>query len=211
MRGFAHRLIPKKGLDELVVRPKVLAQLRSIVQLEKSRAVLFGLWGFSDDRQSAQGTSCLFWARRGAGAMKAAEAIGFEVAKPVKVVDIVRLLSNKDSSKSTTGGAPGGHTVGGKSEGEVVILNVFTEARLMDAVLVLEGFEFKLGDRKGGGGGGDDNMHKMRMLLHEMARFPGIVVLMMSSKEGIDYFVDHLDPELVATLKFFVEFKVIPC
>ena len=67
MRGFAHRLIPKKGLDELVVRPKVLAQLRSIVQLEKSRAVLFGLWGFSDDRQSAQGTSCLFWARRGAG------------------------------------------------------------------------------------------------------------------------------------------------
>ena len=47
------------------------------------RSVLFGQWGFGSTEQ--QGLTCLFHGAPGTGKSLAAEAIGYEVGKPLKV------------------------------------------------------------------------------------------------------------------------------
>ena len=42
-----------------------------------------------------QGTTALFWGPSGTGRSRSAEAVGFELGKPLKVVDLPRLLSGR--------------------------------------------------------------------------------------------------------------------
>ena len=55
------------------------------------RSVLFGQWGFGSTEQ--QGLTCLFHGAPGTGKSLAAEAIGYEVGKPLKVATYKLLLS----------------------------------------------------------------------------------------------------------------------
>jgi len=181
--------------------------------MEKARAVLFGQWGFDTmggDMRARQGTTALFWGLTGTGRTRAAEALGFELGKPLKVVDLPHLLSAATStSTQNTGGTPGGFTKG--SRGRRTVQSLFNETRLADAILVLDGFVLQTGEGAGGGGGGggsQGNVASLDTVLREMGRFPGVVVLMVSCNSPLDVFVHRLNTDLVRALKFLVEFRL---
>jgi SpoVK/Ycf46/Vps4 family AAA+-type ATPase len=95
MMEFDERVVPKAGLDDLIASDSVKKNLEEMVSLEKARGILFSSWGFSDDMRDRQGTTALFWGPSGTGRSRAAEALGFELGKPLKVVDMPRLLVEK--------------------------------------------------------------------------------------------------------------------
>ena len=89
------KVIPRGGLSDLIVAESVTAKIQENVNLEKARGILFGSWGYDDDMLARQGTTALFWGPSGTGRSRSAEAIGFELGKPLKVVDLPPLLSEK--------------------------------------------------------------------------------------------------------------------
>ena len=192
MVEFNERVVPQAGLNELVVGENVLEQLREMVSLEKARGILFGSWGFDNDMRARQGTTALFWGPSGTGRSRSAEAIGFELGKPLKVVDLPRLLSERKGD--------------GDSGNAAAARNVFKEARLMDAVLVLDGFSLQT-EQEGGGGTATDS-RILNIVIREMTRFPGVVIMMIDTPGSLDTFVSRIDKSLIKGLKFLVEFQL---
>lgn len=93
------------------------------------RAVLFGQWGFA--RRNYQNLTILLHGPPGTGKSVLAEAIGYEVGKPLKVANCGELLSKwvGESSKN--------------------IDAIFQEARQSDAILVFDEAEGLFGQRTG--------------------------------------------------------------
>lgn len=193
MVEFDERVLPRAGLDELIASDTIKEQLKQIISLEKARGILFGSWGFDDDMRSRQGTTALFWGASGTGRSRAAEAIGFELGKPLKVVDMPRLLDEKKCRRQ------------GDEETKSV-REIFQEARLMDAVLVLDGFSLHPESNSHSGSSGDPRI--LNLVVREMTRFPGVVIMMVDTSGSLDVFVSRLDKGLMSGLKFLVEFKM---
>jgi SpoVK/Ycf46/Vps4 family AAA+-type ATPase len=192
MVDFDERVLPRAGLEELIVSDSIKEQLQQIVSLEKARGILFGSWGFDEDMRSRQGTTALFWGASGTGRSRAAEAVGFELGKPLKVVDMSRLLEEKKGRQGV--------------EEAKSVREMFQEARLMDAVLVLDGFSLRPDSNGNSGSAGDPRV--MNLVVREMTRFPGVVIMMVDTSGSLDVFVSRLDTGLKSGLKFLVEFKV---
>mmetsp|Transcript_43787 Transcript_43787/g.121200 ORF Transcript_43787/g.121200 Transcript_43787/m.121200 type:complete len:237 (-) Transcript_43787:152-862(-) len=115
--------------------------------------------------------------------------MAFDLGRPLRQVHFAQLLG-------------GGGT--GKGGREAVGL-LFREARLADAVLLISGLE------SGGGAHGEGSREEERalaLLLHEMARFPGVVALTCASAVPFDAAVHTLSPELVRALKAVVQFTL---
>ena len=91
------------------------------------RAVLFGQWGFA--KRNHQGLTILLHGPPGTGKTMAAESIGYEVGKPLKVINCGELLS-KWVGESTKN-----------------IDAIFQEARHQDAILVFDEAEGLFGQR----------------------------------------------------------------
>lgn len=70
MKTFTHRVVPKTGMDDLILSSGMREKMDAIVTFEKARAVLLGQWGFQQERL---GTACLFWGPHGTGKSSAAE------------------------------------------------------------------------------------------------------------------------------------------
>lgn len=238
MRSFSHRVVPRAGLDGLVVSKEIGKQLQGLVGLEKARSVLFGEWGFGDEPsgsssssnganpsaegqgqgqgrgQHQQATTALFWGPSGTGKSAAAEAIGFEVGRPLKVVSWTQL-----AERAVGGGglwfSGGGGLVDdeGRDRG---VRAVFDDARLMDAIVVIEDVPpevFALAGRPPAGmgvgmGGGGGVVGMVRDLFWHTARFPGTVILTVACPQPLTA-ARHalgLDPLLLQRFRFVVEF-----
>lgn len=85
MKSFSHRVVPKSGLDALVLPDTIREQLQAVVCLEKARGVLFGVWGFGDSFRLRQSTTVLLWGPPGTGKSTATEALGYETGRALKV------------------------------------------------------------------------------------------------------------------------------
>jgi SpoVK/Ycf46/Vps4 family AAA+-type ATPase len=193
MMEFDERVVPQAPLEELITSDDVKKELEEMVNLEKARGILFGSWGFNDDMRGRQGTTALFWGPSGTGRSRAAEALAFNLGKPLKVVDMPRLLVER---KGRRHGSSGG--------GNTTVREVFQEARLMDAILVLDGFSLQ---PDSGGSGVADDTCLLNLVVREMTRFPGVVIMMVETSGSLDVFVSRLDKGLLCGLKFLVEFK----
>ena len=198
MLDFEERVVPESALNELITADSTMESLREIVSMEKARSVLFSQWGFDrvgGNMRARQGTTALFWGLTGTGRSSAAEAVGFEMGKPLKVVDLPGLLWEESSR---------GH----EKKAVTMVREIFSEARLMDAVLVLDGYELDIGAGAGVGSGGQEQSTIMNLVIREMARFPGVVIMMLTTSASLDVFVSRLDKALVRGLKFIVEFQL---
>lgn len=191
------RLVPSRSLDDLVVKPPLLGALRSLVALERARLVIAGgLWGDDESGGGERsvhtprgGTTALFWGPPGCGKRAAAEALAFELGRPVKLVHLAQLLSGeaRRGAKANDG-----------------VASLFREARLADAVLVITGV-----DGEGGGlQGGSAEPKLLELLLHETARYPGVVLLCCSSYDKYDAVVHALAPTLLAAMRAVVQFEL---
>ncbi|KAE9017958.1 hypothetical protein PR003_g13684 [Phytophthora rubi] len=195
MKTFDHRVVPTSGLDELIVEDSVKDKLRRVVQFEKARSVIYGQWGFDFGQSNKQqkGVSVLICGPPGIGKLNAAKSIGFEIGRPLKVVNFGQLAA--DSA----------------SETRKALRAVFDDARLMDAVLVLTGFE-SFGSHIEGGVIPIDSLEsspRFRMevmrLLELMDTFPSTTILLANVDRSAASSL--VQSEFCRRLKFVVEMR----
>ena len=64
----------------------------TLIGLEQARPVLQTEWGFSEGYARRGGVTALFWGPPGAGKRTAAEALAFELGKPIRIVHFAALV-----------------------------------------------------------------------------------------------------------------------
>lgn len=185
MIDFDRRVVPTRGLEDVVLPDNLKSSLTEIVEYGKAQAILFGQWGFQKQHGTSKGIAALFHGPPGTGKTMAAEAIGYDLGKPLKVVNCAQLISK---------------WVG---ESQKNIEAVFDEARQVDAVVVFDEAEGLFGSRAdtGGDGAGRHDSMNVGILLHHIETFPGVVVVITNMRERID-------PAFFRRFKFVMEFPV---
>jgi len=175
MRSFDRRIIPKSGLDSLVCNDALLKRLQSVVDFEKSKTVLYSQWGFGGSTafsggQPEIGSCVLFYGPPGTGKSLAAQAVGFEVGRPLKVVNSANVV---DKYVGETG----------KN-----IEKIFVEARAMEAILVFDEAEGLFGRRSADASSSVDKHSNLDggLLLYWLEHYPGLCILTTNTKEAID-------------------------
>ncbi|KAL1496902.1 hypothetical protein AB1Y20_014482 [Prymnesium parvum] len=169
MSNFDRGVVPRYGLENVILPSSVKEKLKQIVNYQKAQAVLFGQWGFEKQHGRAQGISALFHGPPGTGKTMAAEAIGFDVGRPLLVVNCAQLIDKYvgESAKN--------------------IERVFDEAKNQDAVLVFDEAEGLFAERSNDGGSTNrhDNLN-VGVLLHHMETFSGVVVAITNRYAQVD-------------------------
>lgn len=196
MKTFDHRVVPTTGLDALIAEDGVKTTLQQVVHFEKARSVIYGQWGFDfgEAKSKQKGVSVLLCGPPGVGKVAAAKAIGFEVGRPLKLVHVAQLQAET------------------LAETRRAVRAVFDDARLMDAVVVLEGFE-AFGSMVEGSSSSSmmDAMDSPRVrlevqrLLETMDSFPGITVLVATVASAQVASLKH--SEFAGRVKFVVEMR----
>jgi len=175
MRSFERRIVPRSGLECLVCGPKLRAKLQEVIDFEKSKTVLYGQWGFGgrtafSGGQPEIGSCVLFYGPPGTGKSLAAQAIGFEVGRALKVVNAANVV---DKYVGETG----------KN-----IEKVFAEARAMEAILVFDEAEGLFGRRNADASSSVDKHANLDsgLLLYWLEHYPGLCILTTNAKDAID-------------------------
>jgi len=177
MNEFDRRVVPTKGLADLILKENIEKILKEIVNYSKAAKVLYAHWGFDDKIQ--RGSIVIFHGDRGNGKTSAAQALGYELGKPLKEINTGEIFSRY---------------VGGSSK---QMESIFKEAREMDAILVLAEAEVIFGHKVYRS---SQYSNELTSLLYHMERFPGIIILISTKLENIDL-------SLFNSLKFILEFS----
>lgn len=87
MVDFERRVIPKTGIQELVLESRILSQVQLILASGKTRKFISTQWGFGSQGNLAHssGITCLICGSPGSGKTALAYAIAFELGQPIKV------------------------------------------------------------------------------------------------------------------------------
>jgi hypothetical protein len=67
MIEFDRRIVPTRGLDDVVVNGSLKSSLSDIVNFGKAQSILFGQWGFYKQHGESNGLSALFCGPSGTG------------------------------------------------------------------------------------------------------------------------------------------------
>ncbi|KAJ6241738.1 atpase [Anaeramoeba flamelloides] len=184
MTDFSRRVVPQRGMEALILPKETENILNEIVNSEKARQILYN-WGFDKKIGFERGTTCLFIGMPGTGKTLAAEAVGFEVGKPLKVINAAELLSKwvGDTPKN--------------------IDALFQEATTNDSILVFDEAEGLFGKRHQEQSNSTDRYANIDvgLLLYHMEKFSGICILCTNIPEAID-------KAFFRRMKFIVEFKL---
>jgi len=179
---LADATIPRGGLSRLVVPPAVAAALRDLIGVEKSRRTLVGQWGFAGEADRGLGASALFHGLPGTGKSLAAEAVAYELGQTLKRVNAAQVLSMW------------------VSEGAKNIQALFREAQGQDAVLLFDEADALFATRTAVGSSTDRYANvDTSILLQEIERYPGVVILTTNLLEVVDDAFNR-------RLRFIVEF-----
>ncbi len=93
MSNLERLKVPHTGLDSIVLPQTEKDKLKEVVNIEKSRKVLKGQWGFDEVFPEHNGVAVLFHGPSGTGKTITAEAIAYEMGKKVKIVNYSQVLS----------------------------------------------------------------------------------------------------------------------
>ena len=87
MVDFERRVIPKAGLQELIIDLDILQLVQLLLTSGKTRKFISAQWGFGSRGNLAcsSGITCLICGSPGAGKTALAHAIAFELGQPIKV------------------------------------------------------------------------------------------------------------------------------
>eukprot|EP00941_MAST-03F_sp_MAST-3F-sp1_P002859 g2859.t1 len=202
MRAFSQRVVPISGLENLILlSDSHRKQLQSLINFEKARAILFGSWGFTGTHHQP-GSTALFWGPSGAGKTATASAVGFEVGRPLKVVSCAELFlaanGANNTGRSNDAGADGRPRSGAGA--------IFDDARLMEAVLVIENCNVD-------SFAPSENMElqsSVQLLLHEIERFKGLIIMIWTTPCDAmsSHCISAIPPELRRRLQWTIEFKL---
>lgn len=143
-----------------------------------------GQWGFEERLRDQQSTTVLLWGPSGTGKSATAEALGFEIGRPLKVLSISDLVAG--------GGGGGGHA--GRADTDTAINASFKDAALMGAVVVIEGFESVMAPQGRHGGSGGIPALALDQLMFEMDRFRGVVIVVTTARQPFAQVCHTIDP-----------------
>jgi hypothetical protein len=189
---------PARPLDGLVLAPSLSQSLHGILSMEKARPVLAAEWGFGEAFARRGGVTALFWGPPGAGKRSAAESLAFELGRPTRVVHFAALVGGGGGGGGGYSGRGGGKGATGYAD---TLTSVFRDGRLADALILVSGVDPRIEslarDERG-----------LQLLLHELERYPGVVVLCCCAAEPLDSIVHTVHPALLRAMKAVVEFKL---
>jgi SpoVK/Ycf46/Vps4 family AAA+-type ATPase len=169
MYKFEDRVVPKMGLQEVVLPEDLHQAIDDLIGFEKARRVLVGEWGFAGAHEKGLGTTALFYGPPGTGKSLTAEAVAYELGRPIKLVNAAQLVSK---------------WVG---EGAKNIQALMREARQNDAVLVFDEADALFANRTAVSTATDRYANlDSSVLLAEMERFAGVVILTSNMETNID-------------------------
>ena len=152
-------LVPRQGLDNLIVKKQILDTLKEIVRLEKAKAVMKSNWNLEIE----SGSAILFMGDRGTGKTMAAECIAYELSRTLRIVTVMEIINSSRYAQR-------GDTTHG----------LFNECRDNNVVLLIEGVELLKEDAYS---------HFASHLFFHVERAAGIVILSSTSNtplRGLD-------------------------
>lgn len=165
---FDRKVVPTRGLENCILNESLSKSLSEIVNYVKAESILFAQWGFQKQHGNSKGISALFTGPPGCGKTLGAEAIGFDLGRPLKVVNCSELMSKwvGESGKN--------------------IQAVFDEAKANDAVLVFDEAEGLFGSRDSNNNDSRHDTLNVGILLHHIETHPGVCIVITNLKEKID-------------------------
>ena len=179
---LAVRTITHLALKDLVLPVDLMAIIHSIIAAVRNRRRIFDDWGFGERMTTGKGLSMLFRGESGTGKTLTAEILGAELAIPLYRVSIPRIISKY---------------IG---ETEQNLEKAFHEAQLAGAILFFDEADAIFTKRVEVSSSTDrySNM-EVNLLLQEMERFEGVVILTTNLDAAID---DAFDRRLNFKLDF---------
>jgi SpoVK/Ycf46/Vps4 family AAA+-type ATPase len=169
MAVFEECTMPQSGLEHLIVPLAIRQALHDLIGLARVRRTLINEWGFTDAAERSIGATALFYGPPGTGKSLAAEAVAHELGRPLRRVNAAQATS--------------------KWVGETAqnLEAIFQEARQHEAVLVFEEADALFAGRTSVGSATDRYANlDTAVLLREMERFPGVVILTSNLSDNID-------------------------
>lgn len=169
-------------LEDVVLPEDLLGVIRSVIAAARNRRRIFEEWGFGERLTTGRGLAMLFRGESGTGKTLTAETLGAELAMPLYRVAIPRIVSKY---------------IG---ETEENLEKAFKEAQVAGAILLFDEADAIFTKRVDVGTATDrySNM-EVNLLLQELERFEGIVILTTNLDAAID---DAFDRRLNYKLDF---------
>ena len=182
LAAFEECTIPQSGLDDLIVPTPMRQALLDLIGLTRVCSTLINEWGFTAAAERNLGATALFYDPPGTGKSLAAEAVAYELGRPLRRVNMAQITSK---------------WVGETAQNFEIL---FREARQHEAVLVFEEADALFAGRTSVSSATDRYANlDTAVLLREIERFPGVVILTSNLADNID---DAFQRRLRLTLAF---------
>jgi hypothetical protein len=166
---FARRMEPVYSLDDVVLPPDRLLQLREIVAHVKFATHVLNTWGFSGQLPFGRGVAALFSGPSGTGKTMAAQAIARELGTETFVIDLSQVVSKY---------------IG---ETEKFIDATFRDAQRAGAVLQIDEAEALFGRRSEVKDSHDRYANlEVAYLLQRIEAFDGVAILTTNLRQNVD-------------------------
>jgi hypothetical protein len=177
LERLARRLEPEVGWDDLVVAPRVRAQLTELVDRGRHREVVLGQCGMGSATAAGRGVTALFAGDSGTGKTLSAQVVAAELGLDVYVVDLSSVIDKY---------------IG---ETEKNLDRIFDEADRVNGVLLFDEADALFGRRSEVRDAHDRYANtEIAYLLSRMERFDGLAVLTTNLRSNLDEaFVRRLD------------------
>jgi len=169
LAAHADKLIPRVSLADVVLADNTRRQVEAVLAAARKRATVFSSWGFGRKMSMGKALSVLFTGESGVGKTMTAEAIAFELGKPLHPVRLSTVISKYV----------------GETERNLAV--VFGAAREAQALLFFDEADALFVKRL------DESSHhacyinqQVDVLLTEMEKFDGVVILATNRPESFD-------------------------
>jgi AAA+ superfamily predicted ATPase len=169
LASLARKIDPKYTLDDIVLPPDQLAQLKEILHRAKFRDVVLLDWGFGRKLSLGKGLNALFSGPAGTGKTMAAEVIANELSLDLYQIDLSQVVSKY---------------IG---ETEKNLNQIFREAFGSNAILLFDEADALFGKRSEVKDAHDRYANiEVAYLLQKMEEYEGIAILATNLRNNVD-------------------------
>jgi hypothetical protein len=177
LETLARRLEPRVGWDDLVVAPRVHAQLTELADRGRHREQVLGEWGLGSATAAGRGVTALFAGESGTGKTLSAQVVAADLGLDLYVVDLSGVIDKY---------------VG---ETEKNLDRIFDEADRVNGVLLFDEADALFGRRSEVRDAQDRYANvEVAYLLSRMERFDGLAILTTNLRANLDEaFIRRLD------------------
>jgi len=182
LRAMAQKIVPKYGLDDIVLPIDPQTQLKEICNQTKYRHTVHQEWGFDRKLSLGKGLNVMFYGPPGTGKTMAAEAIAHELQLDIYKIDLSQIVSKYigDTEKNLN--------------------RIFTAATNANAILFFDEADALIGKRSEVKDAHDRYANiEIAYLLQKMEEYEGVTILTTNLRQ-------NLDEAFIRRIRFIVEF-----